>query len=243
MASEVAKQQRTIVELDGFNDFVSEQEGEEVNVSSRVIQGTKLKFLDPRWVIAEQDVTRMHLTVIGVRNVVNRWSDDNVSIETRILEPGEKFPNFEQLNNTCDRSEWRESFGKLVGPWSGQHCVYFIDEKLNPYTWASPINTIGSAICVREFVDQVKRVRRFRGENVYAVVELSHVDFRTGFGLRQRPHLQILEWVLLGPGRGTELPAPDTATLVESKGSGTPPEAKPVAPISRREELGDEVPW
>jgi hypothetical protein len=44
MTNEVMKKATTVVDLDGFNDFTSEVEGEEdINVSSRVIQGGKLK--------------------------------------------------------------------------------------------------------------------------------------------------------------------------------------------------------
>jgi len=138
MTNEVMKKATTVVDLDGFNDFTSEVEGEEdINVSSRVIQGGKLKYLDPRWLLDDCEVTGMRLTAMGVLNIVNRWNNDNKPLETCILAPGERFPNFDQLNDKCDRSEWRERFGNLTGPYSGQHALYFIDEQYNRFTWPS----------------------------------------------------------------------------------------------------------
>jgi hypothetical protein len=177
---------QTVVDLDGFNDFTNEVEGAEddrVNTSAGVIQGTKLKFIDPRWLIDGRDVTGMLLTVIGVRNVVNKWSADNRPLVTNILTPGVKFPDFKALNAKEPQSEWRMAFGQLRGPWEGQHCLYLIDEHFNRFTWASPTSTIGSAIAVEEIVDHIKMLRKFRGSNVYAVVELGHVHFRNRFSL------------------------------------------------------------
>jgi hypothetical protein len=72
----------------------------------------------------------------------------------------------------------------------------------------APGDAIGSTICFRETMDQIELVRRHRGADVYPVSELGHTDFRTGYGLRQRPYLlKIKEWVRLNPGRVNSLPA------------------------------------
>src|SRR5262249_21096559 len=138
--------------------------------------GTKIKFNDPRWLDTRTglDITKKHLTVVGVRNVINKWGQDNNLLDIRILAPGEKFPNFDKLNAECDRSEWRMSFGKETGPWSGQHVVYYVDELWNPYTWPSPITTAGSSVCVNNLITQIKRVRLIRGDRARPIVELNH---------------------------------------------------------------------
>ena len=71
---------KPVLELDGFNDFTDEVEGDDnVNTGGSIIQGKKLKFLDPDWHIEAQIVTGMRLTAINVLNVVtgatttNRW--------------------------------------------------------------------------------------------------------------------------------------------------------------------------
>jgi len=236
-----------VVDRDGFSNFTNEVEGEEdTNVSNKVIQGTKIKFLDPRWLDnKEKDITGTLLTALGVRNVVNKWGPDGKPLITKILAPGEKFPNFEKLNAECLRSEWREKFGKMVGPWSGQHCVYFVDELLNRFTWPSPITTIGSSICVNELIDQIQLVRKFRGANVYSVTELGHTDFPTrGYGLLQRPYLlNIKDWVVLGSNQtGDPLPAPDkTAEIAPPTTSGAPAGAQTVSKPTAKEVTGDEI--
>jgi len=247
--SQLVVQHKSVVDLDGFNDFTSEAEGDDsLNAAPRAIQGTKIKFIDPRWLIEERDVTGTLLTVLGVRKVVNKWSKDSKPLVTNILAPNEKFPDFKKLNAETPRSEWRVSFGEEVGPWSGQHCLYFIDENYNCYTWPSPLRTIGSCIAVEEIVDQIKRVRKVkRDDNLYPVSELGHTYFRTGYGDRERPYLlKIQEWVKLGPDRADSvtLPAPDTPVL-SGAGSvrmqGAPADAQTVE-LSLKEELDDEIP-
>jgi hypothetical protein len=43
-------------------------------------------------------------------------------------------------------------------------------------------------------------MRRFRGENVFAVVQLHDVFMPTRFGGRQRPHFEVRRWVCFGAG-------------------------------------------
>jgi hypothetical protein len=75
MSKEIARVQQSVIECDGFNDFTNEIEGEEesVNVSAHVIQGTRIKYKDPRWLIGTSDVTGKLLTVLGQRNVATKW--------------------------------------------------------------------------------------------------------------------------------------------------------------------------
>jgi hypothetical protein len=244
MATALVTKTPTILELDGFANYTSEVEGESdaLDTASRAIIGDQLKFIDPRWLLEGADVTGKLVTVIGTRNVATKWGHDHKPLITRILTPGEKFPNFKALNDACDRSEWREEFGKMVGPWSGQHCIYFIDEVLRRYTWASPITTIGSCICVDDIVNDIQIGRKFRGPLVFAVAELSHTDFPTGYGMRQRPKLVVKRWVTLGPDR-TSIPNPDKPAPALAASGGAPADAKPVAPVTLSEETGDCVPF
>ena len=53
---------KAVLELDGC-----------INTGSSVIQGKKLKFLDPDWWIEGKKVTGLRLTAIDVRNVVTKW--------------------------------------------------------------------------------------------------------------------------------------------------------------------------
>src|SRR5215813_1825883 len=131
---------RSVIELDGLSGGYLDDtgQGDEDRVSSRVIQGGKIKFNDPNWYLNGQVITGRLLTIIAMRKIVNKWSADGMPLETQILLPSDPFPDFKALNVRCPKSEWFERFGKLVGPYQGQRAIYFIDEHYNRYTWASP---------------------------------------------------------------------------------------------------------
>ena len=84
--------------------------------------------------------------------------------ETRILEPGEKFPDLEKLNANTPQSEWREGpDGKLHGPW--QNSIPRLSARpghAERFTYAA--STIGGGIAVRDLVDRTRWMRKFRGE-------------------------------------------------------------------------------
>jgi len=103
---------------------------------------------------------------------------------------------------------------------------------------------------VRELVDQIKRVRRLRGDSVYPVVELSHVHFPNAYKPdRERPFLAIKDWVKLGADRVADtLPSPTAHALLDlgsapAATSGVPVEAQSVTPITLKEEIQDEIPF
>jgi hypothetical protein len=159
----------SVVELDGLGGGYLDDsgQGDDDRVSSGVIQGRKVKFDDPHWYWDGQIITGWLLTIIAMRKVVNKWSKDGKSLERQILMPSDPFPDFKALNAKCPKTEWRERFGKLVGPYAGQRVFYFIDADYNKYTWPSPVDTIGSAICCRETMEQIELVRRHKGPDVY----------------------------------------------------------------------------
>src|SRR5262249_4555423 len=261
---------RSVIELDGLSGGYLDDtgQGDEDRVSNRVIQGGKIKFKDPNWYLDGEVITGRLLTIIDMRKVVNKWTADSKCLETQILLPSDPFPDFKKLNAACPQSEWFERFGKWVGPYQGQRALYYIDKNYNRYTWASPgprvelpgpraelhlaeiKDTIGSAICVRETMEQINLVRRIRGENVCPETELGRIDYPTGYGLKQRPYLlKIKQWVQLNPGRVDPLPARDAAPIAEitsqdssaTETGGAPANAQPVTPPTAKEVTGDEI--
>src|SRR5262249_697393 len=151
--------------------------------------------------------TDLELIVVDIGRVVQKWGKDNRPCEPPIiLAPNQKFPDVKAMNEACPKSEWRESFGNLVGPYQAQHICYMF----NPSTmdkYSRPTSTTGGAICASGLVDKTKMMRRFRGQHVYPVVKLSDKFMRTRFGGRQRPDLIVQRWVTLD-GSGA-LPAPE----------------------------------
>src|SRR5262245_42557662 len=185
---------KTVTELDGFASGYSEPLALGGGSSgANVPSGEKLKFTNAAvWTDPNGDVVRAKLVALNVINRVQKWpGDGGPPVETITLEPGEAWPDIAALNERC-KHEWYEKFGKLVGPWMGEHVVLFFDPaNMTRYWWPSPTQTIGACICVRSIIEQTQLMRRFKKALVYPLVELSHTHMNTQFGGRERPHLDI----------------------------------------------------
>jgi hypothetical protein len=217
---------KPISTVDGFEGFEERHEGDER--PQGVIQGTIIKFTNEAvWLTRDEEKlpSDRELIALNIGRVVQKWIDQ-LPVETRILEPGEKFPDIEELNEKAPRSEWTEGRdGKPCGPWQAQYIVYLLDPKtMERYSF--PTSTVGGSIAVRELREKVLWMRRLRGQNVYAVVTLSDKFMKTRFGGRQRPHFVIVRWIMLGAEEKAALPAP----------------AQEVKEPTLAEELNDEIP-
>jgi hypothetical protein len=101
----------------------------------------------------------------------------------------------------------------MRGPWQRARVTYFVDlATMERYTHAS--GTVGTDICVREFRDKIRTMRRLRGEHVYAVVALTDRFMPTRFGGRQRPDFKIMRWISFDP-EDKALPAPTTPKEID----------------------------
>jgi hypothetical protein len=208
-----------------FSGYVDRAEGDDRSQIG-VIQGSLIKFTnDANWVCNGEELSPdLELVVFNVARVVQKWLDQQ-PIETRILEPGAKFPDLEQLNNDTPRSEWTESpDGQPRGPWQAQRCVYLLNLKtMDRYTW--PTGTIGGAIAVRDLVERIQWMQKCRdSDDVYPVVTLSDTLMKTKHGPRQRPHFLIMRWVYLGGGGDPALPAPTQPALIDGSATNKPTE-------------------
>jgi hypothetical protein len=196
---------------DGFEGFEDRHEGDERPEGGGVIQGTLVKFTNQAtWVTRDGQELPADLELIAtdIVRVVQKWIDRQ-PVETRILEPGEKFPDIETLNSAAPRSEWTEGpDGKPRGPYQAQHIIYLLNPKtMERHSYAT--GTVGGGIAVRELRDSVTWMRRLRGQNVYAVVTLSDKFMRIRHGRgRQRPHFLIVRWITIGGTDEKSLPAP-----------------------------------
>jgi hypothetical protein len=227
--TEIVKQGTTFVDnFDGWEDGV---EGDDRPEGAGIIQGTLLKFSnEATWVTRDDDelASDLELVAVDVVRVVQKW-EDRRPVETNTLEPGQKFPDLEEMNAKVPQSEWIEGDGKPRGPWQAQHILYLVDLKtMDKYTY--PTGTTGGRIAVGDLREKLVWMRRMRGPNVYPAVILSDTFMKTRFGGRQRPHFRIVRWVRLGGG-GVEveaLPPPATQT--------------PMPESSLAEELNDDLP-
>jgi hypothetical protein len=240
---------------DGFDD----DPGFEVSSGGSLFAGkTRLSFDGAKvdkWFASTSKAPMLkglELIVDDRRRIVVQWGKEPLSgpVAQRQLAQGEKFPDFTALNNSVPKSEWRVGLnGAPAGPWEGQNVLEFIDEKtLDHYAWPSKVDTVGATICVREIVEKVQWMRRFRGELVKPVVELSDCFMPTQYGGRQRPHLIVKYWVRFSGGSRLALPASDNSALTAG---GNKPAQQPVNDNSMqtveepslREVTKDEIPY
>ena len=247
-------------ELDGFSGFV------EYGGGKRTFEGTKIKFTtEATWIDASgQEITGPLVAVDVLRRVC--WWIGGDLVKAEILAPKQAWPDISALNEQEPKENWRMAFGKHVGPVQGEHVVLLVNfETMERYWWPSPIDTIGSAIAVHNLVDQVALMRKFRGQNVFPVVELSHTFMSTNYGGRERPLLQVIDWKRFGPNGTAALPEPKPAPAVEASSTPTTaaeapavapekqpesiprdhgfPKAEKVMPPTTAEILNDEIPW
>jgi hypothetical protein len=227
-------------EIDAFDAYESGIEGDEQQPSNpRVIQGMMVKFTnEATWVTGadEKLPADLELVIVNFARVVLKWKDGVPDpTKTRILAPGEKFPDVKKLNAETPQAEWVNGPNGLHGPWEAQHVVYLLDPKtMDRYTY--PTGTTGGAIAVSDLVDRAKWMRKFRGEKVFPVVKLADVFMPTRFGGRQRPHFLIQRWIILGDGANA-LPPVERPALDGPKG------AQVVEPPAAEEVVKDKVPF
>jgi hypothetical protein len=230
--------------IDNFAGWEDGVEGDDRPEGAGIIQGTLIKFTNEgKWVTrdGEELPTDLDLVAANVNRVVQKWSEGQ-PVETIILEPHQKFPDIEEMNEKVPKKEWVEGpDGNMRGPWQAQHILYLLDPKtMDKYTF--PTGTTGGRIAIRELVDKTTWMRRLRGPNVYAVVLLSDTFMNTKWGGRQRPHFKIVRWVSLG-GEGGQVEAlpPPTPPPQQAPAQSELP-LNGVKEPSLAEEMDDEIP-
>jgi hypothetical protein len=220
---------------DGFEGWEDGVEGTERPEGAGLIQGTLVKFTnEATWITRDDDeiASDLELICVDLQGVVQKW-EDGQPVETRILEPGEKFPDIVEMNEKIPRDQWVEGpDGQLRGPWQAQHILYLLDPStMDRFTY--PTGTTGGKIAIGELRDKLLWMRWTRGQNIFPVVTLSDTQMKTRFGGRQRPHFKIVKWTRLG-GEGGE--GGDAEAL--------PPPAPTLQPVqepSLSEEMNDSI--
>ena len=146
---------------------------------------------------------------------MTKWGKEKRPVETIFLKAGEKIPDLEKRNEETPKSEWVEGFNhKLKGPWQAQHVVYLVDPvSIDQYTY--PTATIGGGIAVRELIDRILWMRRFKGNAVYPIVQLATrpMSIQRGTATRPRPHFEIVSWTKFETDEANAIPANDTRQL------------------------------
>jgi hypothetical protein len=234
---------------DGFAGWEDGVEGDDRPVNAGLIQGTHLKFSnDGRWIDRNGNEIsgNLELCVAEVIRLVQKWQDQ-YPVEIIILKPHEKFPNIEAKNEATPRDEWGEDQdGNPRGPWQAEKLLRLVNlETMDKYSY--PTGTIGGEIAIRELVERINWMRRYKGNDVYVIVTLGRIWWELKRGGRWKPHFIIKRWVRLGGGGGgeelppsQEIPPTPIAAPVQqvSPQSDLPLVAEPTL----QEELNDSIP-
>jgi hypothetical protein len=241
MSNIVKKDPTSIDNFTGWEDGV---EGDDQPQNSGIIQGSLVKFSnEAMWVTRDELSADLELVAVDVGRVVQKWQDDR-PVETIVLQPHQKFPDVEEMNEKVPKKEWVEGLeGNMRGPWQAQHILYLLDLKtMDKYTF--PTGTTGGRIAVRDLRDKTMWMRRLRGPNVYAVVLLSDTFMNTKWGGRQRPHFKIVRWVSLGSESSqVEAPLPPPPPPMTSQTTSQPDlPLNEVKEPSLAEEMDDDIP-
>jgi hypothetical protein len=263
MTNQVTK--RKPMALDNFADFDESVEGDDDKRFGSALVGTRLKFTnDATWVsVNGEDFSDRVLLATNVRRLETKWIDGLPSPESRELQAGDKFRDLDALNETCPRSEWRDCWGTMKGPWERQYVIEFADIKtMEQYSW--PTSTTGGCWAASELVDRINKKRRLEGRNdLWAYVKLSHCYMKTKWKGRERPDCKIVDWysppkseAVIEPAPAQPLlpfSAPDQAVQPPPASSASEAKSEPkyelssgafepvTEPVSLAEEMKDEV--
>jgi hypothetical protein len=267
MSNDIVKKDLANLVDDGFAGWEDGVEGDDRLQSSGIIKGTKIKFSNNAIWLRRDDteLPDIELIPVFILRVVQTWGKDNRPIEekTVILEPHQKFPDIEKMNEEVPREDWVEDYnGNLVGPIQGSHVVYFIHlPTMEQYTFIAPITTIGSVLATSDLRDKIVWMRKVRcppgtPQNVYPTVKPGKTWMKTRYpgGGRWRPHFQILpdRWVRFGSeSPGVSLPSPESLPIATQQASNKPAQqitAEPELPLTTvkeptlAEEMDDAIP-
>ena len=218
-------------------------------LTDRLIKGQTAKWDDQKkWHDRDGLPLPSPMFVVGVNTALQRWQ--NGQAETILNKP---LPDPDQLNAAIPKSDWEPDLnGNPRPPWELVYAIYMIDLTTGTtYTYVN--GTVGARICYEQLQESVCIMRTLRGSKVLPLVKPEQRPMRTNFGMRSRPHLQIIDWrapggdgggPLLSPQPSSpQLPGPTVAAPASTPAS-TPmppptaapsaaaPVASPIAPVA-----------
>jgi hypothetical protein len=246
---------------DGFGGSINSAGGDRIN------RGTFLKWSDSLgWMDKDGLPLPPGLLVPAIDTALQRWKDN----KSQVIRD-KPLPDPEELNAAIPKSEWEKGIdGQLRKPWAHIIVMYFINPATGEiYTYTSP--TVGARIAYDALREATMTMRVLRGQKVVPVVNLAERPMKTNFGMRKRPHFEIVGWKSLGGDAGgsgstiapqpttPQLEAPTAAPAKTPAAATGQHSAKPkapvnaggetlkamgdVKPVTASEVLDDELPW
>ena len=175
------------VATDGFDDTDGGDQ--------RLIQGMIMKCVDGDW--SDREGTKYSLgtemMALSTAEALQQWRDQKV-VDVIVKVPGQPLPSLDELNDTIPQKTWEKGIdGKPRPPWQHVYIIYLL-RPTDASVFTLINSTKGTQICYDRLKDKVKWMRTLRGNKVYPLVKLDNRPMSTGFGIKKRPELTVLEW-------------------------------------------------
>jgi hypothetical protein len=225
------------------NDLVSKFEGDEDGRSfERILKfSNEGKFVELDGTLVD---TSEQYVAYATTKRLRRW-EDKIPVYLPPVEGERLQDTADRLNEAIPKAEW--PLGLTNQPEPPIKPVYGV-KLLRPRDGALFVfehDTTGQKIAVGELTQQINVTRTLRGE-VLPIVKLQAKSWKTGFGMRLRPHYEILEYRSFGGGGAGEIngggdPSPQIEPPKGGSGGATEQIGKPVKPVTIQEELNDSI--
>jgi hypothetical protein len=190
--------------------------------STRLIRGSVIRWdATQHWQDRDGLAPPEQLLVIRVNEVLQKWKDGKPEvIDTKPL------PDENGLNAAIPVEEWEEGMdGRPQPPWKHTMVLYAIDARTGSfYTFAS--STIGAHMAVDHLRESVEGKRILSRAQVMPVIKLTERPMKTKFGMKTRPHFDIVGWDDISALAKESTPQQLAPPTPEPKS----PEAVPTAP-------------
>jgi hypothetical protein len=164
--------------------------------------------------------------VLAYRRGWQYWPLDGSAPQLLLDEPGAAHPDRSAFGNQ-DKSEWRDGPDGPSDPYVDVWTLILANPETGAEsTFITP--TAGGSMAVEILVDEIRKKRR-RKPDAYPLVRLDDTTFRTRYGVKNRPHFAIVDWVFPGGARESA-PAPEPARPAIAAVPPAPAAATPPIP-------------
>jgi len=166
-----------------------------VDDDGRQIRGALISFADKQWFTGsgkykEELPTGTRLVVVGVRRGWKHWRDGEV-IEFRQEVDGH-YPRRDELGDN-DEATWECGLtDSPTDPWQdSREAVMVNPDDYTEYTYCT--SSGGGRRACDQLAGSMRHASRFR-PGKHPIVELQWRRMETRFGMKSKPHLQIVGW-------------------------------------------------
>jgi hypothetical protein len=203
----------------------------------RVMRGTIARWAEStKWVDRDGLPLPQVMFVIGYVTVLRRWVEKRPDYITE-----HPLPDPKELNATIPVVEWEIGLdGKPRPPWQLTFVVYMVDLKTGAlFTYAN--STFGAMLCFNNLEEQIAVMRMLKdGEHVFPIVQLDQRPMKTAYGMKMRPHFQVVDWrktvTVVPPGVSQsttpQLAAPTPTAVPAEASAPSTASVAPTAPVT-----------